>query len=97
MKLVALVALVALGCAGGTSSRSGPHEVSEHDAWEIAEDRARIAGYDPEVFVLRSTEYSAETGDWALFFEHVPPAPPGGHFTVYIDRSSGDARLVPGR
>lgn len=88
-----------LGC-GATPPAAPRQSISEADARSIAERKGRDAGYSLDEFrvvsVKREQEGSSK-GSWRVFLEHVPPTPPGGHFTVHVDDTSGDARLVHGR
>jgi hypothetical protein len=108
MKLASLVflsllALAALGCANDQTVRgrevSQPRAISEANARSVAERKAAEAGYDLNIFRVVSVEYEREGSfkdTWRVFFEQVPPTPPGGHFIVYVNAASGEARLFPG-
>jgi hypothetical protein len=96
-----LLLVLAAGCGG---SSPGPREhprvsaddrIPEPEARLIAEETARRAGWDLEVYGIVSVDRA--DGRWRVSFEHAPPAPPGGHFTVYVDASTGEAELIPGR
>ncbi len=109
MRPIVLLLLLVSGCSGPArstppppqaGSRAGDTAVSEADARAIASRVGRDAGYDPAVFrvvsVTREEEEGPFKGTWRVTFEHVPPAPPGGHFTVYVNVVSGEARLFRG-
>ncbi|MCC7539080.1 MAG: hypothetical protein IT379_22850 [Deltaproteobacteria bacterium] len=74
--------------------------ITEARAREIAIREARGAGMDPDRYRIVSVERVEEgsfRGHWHVFFEISPgPVPPGGHFGVYVDAQSGDARVMPG-
>jgi hypothetical protein len=70
-------------------------------AREIAKKAAVVEGYAIDVYPVRSVELVGPEGEsfagmWRVRFEHVPPAPPGGHFIVFVDASTGSVRLVHG-
>jgi hypothetical protein len=93
-----LAALLALGCAAAPAASK--REVTEAEARRLAEQTAEASGYARGVYEIRSSERVKEgsfAGIWAVFFEHVPPAPPGGHCTVYVRIDDGTARLFPGK
>ena len=93
-----LAALLALGCAA--SPAASKRELTEQEARGIAEKTAETSGYTRGVYEIRSSErinVGSFAVTWAVFFEHVPPAPPGGHCTVYVRIDDGTARLFPGR
>jgi hypothetical protein len=102
-----LAALLASSCAAAPPSAptetlhaASKHEVTEAEARRIAEKTAEAGGFAPGDYVLRSIEQIKEgpfAGTWAVFFEHVPPAPPGGHCTVYVRMDDGSAQLFPGK
>jgi hypothetical protein len=86
-----LVAVLVSGCAPPLAVSSTPaHTVTVESARAIAQKVAVAEGYAPDVFVVRSVEKvgpggGSFAGMWRVEFEHVPPVPPGGHFTVYVD------------
>lgn len=91
--LLQLFALLASGCAAGA-----PRVATADEARRIAIDVAAKGGYAPPVYTVRAIERVKEgsfAGSWAVSFEHAPPAPPGGHCTVYV-RADGTAQLFHG-
>jgi hypothetical protein len=77
-----------------------PRVATADDARRIAEAAGDAAGYSRAKYRVRSIEQVKDAGSfqgmWAVFFEHVPPAPPGGHFTVYVNPADGKAQLFHG-
>jgi hypothetical protein len=66
-----------------------------------AQDAAAAEGYAPGVFVVRSVEQvgpdgGAFAGMWRVELEHVAPAPPGGHCTMYVDLAGRTTRVFHG-
>ena len=74
--------------------------IDREQARTIAIREARGAGIDPDGYRVVSIEQVDEgsfRGHWHVFFEvHPGPVPPGGHFGVYVDMQSGDARVMQG-
>jgi hypothetical protein len=106
--LASLVATALVGCGGaaGEQTQASPgtkkdvRAISKAEARSIAERKGREAGYDVNVYRVTQIELEEEgsfKGHWSVFFEHAPPAPVGGHFTVYVDERSGEAKLFHGR
>ncbi len=77
--------------AGGTA-RAAP-SMTEAEAKVIAERVARDARIDLDRYRIVRVELADE---WSVFFEHVPPAPPGHHFIVVIHPSTRAVRFVRG-
>lgn len=82
-------------------SAAGLRVPTAEAAREIAGNAAVAEGYALDVFPVRSVESVGPDGGsfagmWRVTFEHVPPTPPGGHFTVYVDPASGRAQLFHG-
>jgi hypothetical protein len=71
------------------------------EARKIAEEAAQAAGYSAEKFKVKKVEIVKDEGSfkgmWEVSFEHVPPAPPGGHATVYVDARDGTVKLFHGK
>jgi hypothetical protein len=88
--------LVLIGVAGCAAPKAATPAISEADARSIAEKKGTEEKYDMSVFRIVSVERDQEKGEWRVFAEHRPPTPPGGHFIVYVDGTSGAARLVHG-
>jgi hypothetical protein len=104
MKLAVIwsVAIVASACSNARAVRGEPSQptVTEVEARSIAEHKGREAGHDLDQFRVVSIELEREGSfqdSWRVWFEHVPPTPPGGHFVVYVNVHSGEAQLIPGR
>lgn len=100
--LLWLLAVVAIGCSNTHAVRGETSQpaITEVEARSIAERKGREGSYDLKRFRLVTIEREREGSfqdSWKVFFEHLPPTPPGGHFTVYVNVVSGEARLIPGR
>jgi hypothetical protein len=100
--LLWLLAVVALGCSRTqpVHGEASQPAISEDDARSIAARQGRERGFDLSRFRVVSIEREREgrfRDTWRVFFEHLPPVPPGGHFTVYVDVVSGEAQLIRGR
>lgn len=84
-------------CRKGGGVRSNPSaKVSKEQAEEIAIRNGTEAGYSAEQYRLVKIELDEKTGHWWADFEHTPPTPPGGHYSVEIDSKTGEARLIHG-
>jgi hypothetical protein len=113
MKLAVILSPVAIAASAAcASSQPSPDatttahptatikDSTEAEIRVIAEKTARDAGYDLGVYEIKDVTLErtrAPNPDWVVFFEHKAPAPPGGHFTVYVDPDTKTARLVPGK
>ena len=75
---------------------AGDATISEERAVEIARETAEQEGYDLSIYELRSVEFNEEGNRYWVHFEHAPPTPPGGHFSVDVNATSEEARLVRG-
>jgi len=100
--LVAAVAL-GVGCAAGgapaPAASLGQRVANAEAAKKIAIEAAAKGGYPPDVYVVRAVDWVSEgsrAGTWAVSFEHVPPAPPGGHCLVFVRASDGATDLRRG-
>jgi hypothetical protein len=101
MRATLFAVVLACGCAAPTatpaaaSQSAAPRAEDAAVARQIAVEVAAKAQYSPKDYrVVATKRMDAET--WAVFFEHVPPVPPGGHCTVYVRVADGSARLVHG-
>jgi len=68
--------------------------MTEQEAISAAEREALEAGYaldDYEPASVRSDDRG-----WSVFYTLKPPAPPGGHFSVRVEKADV-VRLFPGR
>ena len=78
------------------SEGGGAMTVSEERAVELARELAAQEGYDLSVYELAGAELNEEGSSYWVNFEHAPPTPPGGHFSISVDVSTGEARLHRG-
>jgi hypothetical protein len=74
---------------------AGP-AIDQDRAIEIAREAGSTNGYDPAVYTEASATWEEEDGSWWVLIEHAPPAPPGGHFGVRVDGTTGEATLRHG-
>ena len=72
----------------------GSVTITEERAREIAQATAQEQGQDLSLYSITSVEEDA--GSYWVHFEHAPPTPPSGHFSVRVDISSGEAELMQG-
>ena len=70
-------------------------EIEEPRAVAIAKDKAEKAGYELEKYELQSTDL--DEGSYFLHFKLRSKGRPGAHFSVEVNATTGDARLIPGR
>jgi len=98
--LLLLVTLASCSSKGVARGDADVPRVSEASARTVAEQKARDTGYDLGVYQIASAERTAADshfkGAWRFSFVHLPPAPPGGHFLVYVDASTAEAKLLRG-
>jgi hypothetical protein len=99
-----VLVLAMAGCSAPSgSAATGPTAspvVDERGARSVAEQKARESGYDTARYRIVSVERADEgslRGKWRVFFEQLPPTPPGGHFNVYVDSTSGEAQIFHGK
>ena len=91
--LLAVVALLLLGCARSASTR-----LSQPEVVQIASRAATDAGYkladykEPEAHF----EFVRKDRSWTVFFVRKPPTPPGGHFSVWVDDQTSKTQVTPG-
>lgn len=87
------VVLLAVGCARSTSTRMSQQEVVRVANRAAADTGYKIADYkEPEA----RFEFVQKNGSWTVFFEQKPPAPPGGHFQVWVDDKTSKTQVLLG-
>jgi len=73
--------------------------LSREKALAIAKKTAKARGIHLERYKLEAfpRELSKDGKEWTFFFQCTPqPIPPGCHFWVSVDRSTGAATYLPG-
>ena len=91
--LLAVVALLLVGCARSTSTR-----LSQPEVIQIASRAATDAGYKLERYKEPEAhfEFVRKDGSWTVFYTMKPPTPPGGHFQVWVDEKTGKTQVMKG-
>ena len=93
------VAAVLAACRPETIA-SSPAPMSRAAALEISRKAATASGYDLAKFKLDtfSNELSEGQAEWRFGYLCSPgPPPPGCHFSVVVDRTTGKATVHPGQ
>lgn len=100
------IVLLLLACGGSSSEEpvSNADEAAERStdrdrAIEVARAMGVSEGYAEDEYELTSAERVTEgsfEGRWLVSFEHVAPAPPGGHYGVYVDPATWQGELMHG-
>lgn len=104
MRIVLALLLVSVGCGGTeveeeTSEQASSSDPERERAIEVARTLGVSEGYPAADYELQGAERvtdGPEAGHWLVSFEHVPPAPPGGHFGVYVDPATWQGRVMHG-
>ena len=105
---ILIAAVLGFGCGGACSAptvttaptattdptRTGA-PITEAQARDIAVKTGATAGYSAEDYDVVSAKLQ-DDGNWWVHVEHIPPTPPGGHYAVEVNTSTGEARLVHG-
>jgi hypothetical protein len=63
---------------------------------EIAGEVAQQHSVNLSEYQTPSVEYDSENKKWLVFYVRKPPTPPGGHFSVSVDDTTGKAEFQPG-
>jgi hypothetical protein len=94
-RIPVLFSMVLAAC--GAAQATPEPAVDAARARAIAIETGAASGYDPAVYTeLGEPVWHAEDGTWWVPVEHAPPAPPGGHYAVTVDGTSGEATLRHG-
>lgn len=91
--LLAVVALLLVGCARSTSTRLSQSEVVQIASRAATEAGYKIVDYKESVAHF---EYVRKDRSWTVFFVLKPPTPPGGHFSVWVDDKTSKTQVIPG-
>ena len=72
--------------------------LTKEEVLKIAQAKAKKEGYDLKKYDMKGCHYQFTRKDhtWTVFFELKPPTPPGGHFMVWVDDQTKEAKLMPG-
>jgi hypothetical protein len=72
--------------------------LTKDEVIRIAEDTAKSEGFDIRKYNMTGChyEYIRKDGTWTVLFELKPPTPPGGHFLVWINDKTKEAKLMHG-
>jgi len=89
----ALFIVVATGC-----SQPAEGLISRDRALALAQRAAAQHGYDLDKYILSDfgEELTKEEKEWAFAYHCKPVPAPGCHFLVVVDRSTGEADVLPG-
>ena len=92
--LLAVVALLLLGCARSASTRLSQPEVVQIASRAATDAGYKIADYQaPEAHF----EYVRKDGSWTVFYKRKPPTPVGGHFQVWVDDKISKTQVMRGQ
>jgi hypothetical protein len=100
---IAILLLVLTACGGASTNEVVEAQESDSGdrdrAIEIARTLGIAEGYGEADYELESAELVSDgthAGHWLVSFVHVAPAPPGGHFGVYVDPGTWQGELMHG-
>lgn len=70
--------------------------MTEMKVLEIAKEVAQTHDIDLAEYQMPSIEYDSENKEWFVSYVIKPPTPPGGHFSIIVDDTTGEAKFQGG-
>src|SRR5687767_7444584 len=92
---ILVVTLALCGCSG--AEKGAP--IGLDRAIELSREAATKHGYDLAKYTLDTfgDPKAGGEGEWLIgYICHPGPPPPGCHFLVVVDRTTGAAKVIPG-
>jgi hypothetical protein len=85
--------------SGCTHQSKAPRTLlTKNEVIVIAKETAKSEGLDVGRYNMTGChyEYTRKDGTWTVFFNLKPPTPPGGHFSVWVNDKTKEAKLLHG-